>query len=116
MTSRKRLTLAVALPPLVWAGQGLFGWFVASHACPGTAQPWSLTTVRWLLVLATIVALAVSVPGLMVAVRKREASNGDHEKVHYLSMMGLLVGATLTLGVLLAGLPALMIGTCGVMR
>jgi len=116
MTTRTRLTLAVAMPPLVWAAQGLFGWFVASHACPGTAQPWSLTTARWLVVLATLVALAVSVPGLAVAVRRREGRNGDPERVHYLSMVGLLVGATLTLGVLLAGLPALMLSACGEMR
>ena len=116
MTSRKRLTLAVALPPIFFGIQGLFGWFVASHACPGTAQPWSLTTARWLLVVATVIALAVSVPALNAAVRRRGAANGDPEKIHYLSMMGLLVGATLTLGVLLAGLPALMIGSCGEMR
>jgi heme/copper-type cytochrome/quinol oxidase subunit 2 len=116
MTPQRRLTLAVALPPVVWAGQGLFGWFVASHACPGTAQPWSLTTARWLVVAATILGLGVSVPGLAAAFRRREGKNGDGERVHYLSMTGLLVGATLTLGLILAGLPALMLSACGEMR
>jgi hypothetical protein len=116
MTSRTRLTLTVALPPLVWAAQGLFGWFVASHACPGTGQPWSLSTARWLVAAATLLALAVSMPGLAVAVRRGNGGNGDPEQVHYLSMVGLLVGASLTLGVLLAGLPALMLTACGETR
>jgi len=116
MTTRTRLTLAVALPPLVWAAQGLFGWFAASHACPGTAQPWSLSTARWTVAFATLIALAVSVPGLTVAVRRRHGGNGDPERIHYLSMVGLVVGSTLILDVLLAGLPALMLSACGEMR
>jgi hypothetical protein len=116
MMTRTRLALAVTLPPVVWAAQGLFGWFVAAHACPGTAQPWSLTTARWLVALATLVALAVSVPGLTVAARRVDGGNGDPERIHYLSMVGLLVGASLTLGLLLAGLPALMLSACGEMR
>ena len=115
MTERSRLRLAVLAPPLFWAAQGLFGWFVASHACPGTSQPWSLGAARWAVAIATLVALAVSVPALAVTARRFAGGNGD-ERVHYLSMAGLLVGAALTLGLLYAGLPALILSACGEMR
>jgi uncharacterized membrane protein YhaH (DUF805 family) len=116
MTDRKRLTLALALPPLVWSAQGLFGWFAASHACPGTAQPWSLTTARWLVVAATVISLAVSIPALRTALKPLRAHDVLPEHIHYLSMLAVAVGATLTLGVVLAGLPALLLRVCGVAR
>ncbi|MCA1828728.1 MAG: hypothetical protein ABR567_15390 [Myxococcales bacterium] len=112
--AKKSLWIAVSVPPLVWGAQGTLGWFVASHACPGTSQPWSLATARWIVALGTIAALAVSVAALNVALRRYRDEQA--EKIHYLSMIGLLVGATLTLGLVFAGLPALMIGACGEMR
>jgi hypothetical protein len=115
MTARTRLRLAVLAPPIFWAAQGLFGWFVASHACPGTSQPWSLGAARWAVAIATLIALAVSVPALTFAARQFAGGNDD-ERLHYLSMAGLLVGAALTLGLLYAGLPALVLSTCGEMR
>jgi uncharacterized membrane protein YhaH (DUF805 family) len=112
--AKKSLWLAVSIPPVVWGLQGTLGWFVASHACPGTSQPWSLGAARWIVVIGTVIALAVSVAALNASLRRYRDEQA--EKIHYLSMVGLLVGATLTLGLVFAGLPALMIGHCGEMR
>jgi heme A synthase len=113
-SNSRRLWLAATLPPLVWGAQGLFGWYVASHGCPGTSQPWSLTTARVAVVIFTLVALAVSVGAFLVAARHYRDEQPD--KLHTLSMIGLLVGGVLTLALLFAGLPALMIAHCGEMR
>jgi hypothetical protein len=58
--AKKRLWLSVAVPPAAWAAQGLFGWFVSSHACPGTSQPWSFGAARWAVIVSAVVALVVS--------------------------------------------------------
>jgi predicted permease len=117
-TARKRLWLAITLPPVVWAAQGLFGWFVASHGCPGTSRPWSYTAARWAVAVATVLALAVTVAALAIVVRHvRSPSRGpDAERVRYLSMAGLVVGSSLILGVIFAGLSAAFLSGCGEMR
>jgi uncharacterized membrane protein len=117
-TARKRLWIAITVPPVVWAAQGLFGWFVASHACPGTSRPWSYTAARWAVMIATVLALAVTVAGLIVVIRHGRLlpRGADGERVHYLSMVGLVVGCSLTLGVIFAGLSAAFLGGCGEIR
>jgi hypothetical protein len=117
-TARKRLWLAITVPPLVWAAQGLFGWFVASYACPGTSRPWSYGTARWAVAIATVLALAVTVAALAILVRDGRAAwrHRGEERVHYLSMVGLVVVCSLTLGLVFAGLPAAFISGCGEIR
>ncbi len=107
-----RLWTAVWLPPVVWGIQGLFGWFAASHACPGTSQPWSLTTARWMIGAVTVVALGVSLWALGVSRRIRDGS----ETTGYLSFVALVVGGTLALGLVFGILPEIWIGFCGEMR
>src|SRR5438874_6825454 len=108
-SARKRLGLAITIPPVLWAAQGLFGWFVASHACPGTSRPWSYAAARSAVVIATVLALAVTIAALSVIIRHgRSVPRGaDGEPVRYLSMVGLVVGCFLTLGLIFAGLSAL---------
>src|SRR5947207_14588746 len=117
-TARKRLWLAITVPPLVWAAQGLFGWFVASYGCPGTSMPWSYGAARWAVAIATVLALAVTVAGLAIVVRHFRSlpRHRDADRIRYLSMVGLAVGCSLTLGVIFAGLSAAFLGGCGEMR
>jgi hypothetical protein len=116
--AKQRLWLSVTIPPAAWAVQGLFGWFVSSHACPGTSQPWSFGAARWAVILSALAALAVSVAALVVSIRKVRSlqQSTDVERVRYLSMVGLLVGASITLGLLYSGLSAVVISGCGEMR
>jgi hypothetical protein len=107
MTSSRRLWAAIAIPPVLWGAQGLLGWYLASRACPGI----SLITARWIVSSATAAAIAASVWGLRTASRKYE-----EEKLHHLSMAGVIVGGALTLGLVFAGLPMLMLASCGVAR
>jgi hypothetical protein len=116
MSTATRLTLAVAVPPAVYALFELFGWFASSHACPGTAQPWSMTGARWLVVVATAVALCATVPGLTAGVRAMRYGNGDPEQTSYLSMFAALVGATMVFAVVTSGLAALILRSCGEVR
>jgi uncharacterized membrane protein YhaH (DUF805 family) len=117
-TARKRLWLAITIPPVVWAAQGLFGWFVASHACPGSSMPWSYGAARWAVTVATVLALAVTVAAITVVVRhyRSLSRHRDVERVRYLSMVGLVVSCSLTLGVIFAGLSAAFLSGCGEMR
>jgi hypothetical protein len=113
----KRLWAAVLLPPVFWALQLSFGWFVEAHACPGASRPWSLAAARWAVGAATVAALAVTIWGLGVAVRHWKGRGAeDVERARHLSMAGLVVGVSLTLGVLLAGLPSLILRGCGEVR
>jgi len=116
MTARSRLTVAIAVPPTVFAVLELFGWFAAAHGCPGTMQPWSFTAARWMVIVAAVIAIVASAPGLLSSTRTLRHGNGDPERTHYLSMFALLVSATLTLGLLWFGLPALILNHCGEMR
>jgi hypothetical protein len=115
---KKTLWSAVLLPPVVWTAQLCFGWFVASHACPGTSRPWSLGAARWAIAIATVLALAVSIRSLGAAARRRKqlAQAADVERARYLSMVGLVAGAALTLGLIYGGLPVIILRSCGEMR
>jgi hypothetical protein len=116
--AKKRLWLSVTIPPAAWAVQGLFGWFVSSHACPGTSQPWSFGAARWAVILSAAVAIAVSVAALVVSIREVRSMHEfkDVERVRYLSMVGLVVSASITLGLVYSGLSAVVISGCGEMR
>ena len=113
----KRLWPAVLLPPVFWALQLSIGWFVEAHACPGTSRPWSLGAARIAVGVVTLAALAVSVWGLTVVFRYWKGRDADDvERARYLSMAGFVVGVTLTLGILFAGLPSVILRGCGEVR
>jgi hypothetical protein len=113
----KRLWPAVLLPPVFWALQLSFGWFVEAHACPGTSRPWSVGAARVAVGIVTVLSLAVSVWGLLVVFRYWKGRGADDvERARYLSMAGLVVGVALTLGILFAGLPSVILRGCGEVR
>ena len=118
--------LPLAAPAVAWAAQGLFGWYVAAHAC-AEAGPrrlaWSFPSARWIVGLLALAALAVTVVSLAAALRtlrqRREtqrAGAGSNDRAEYLGLAGILVAGSLTLGLFFGGLPALLLVACGVMR
>jgi hypothetical protein len=118
--------LAAALPPLAWAAQECAGWFVAERACPAAAHSLSLSAARVAIGAISLAALAVSLIGLARARRLwRALTTGvgegavvtpAGERVRFVVTLALVTSATLTLGMALAGLPALFIHHCGVIR
>jgi hypothetical protein len=113
-----RALFPVMGPPLAWMAQGLLGWFVASHA--SSAAPFALLSARSarvLIAILTAVALAVTVSGIAAArsqLRSARASV-DPERAEFLSMAGLVVAGSLTLGVAWAGL-VLLVRVCGALE
>jgi len=118
-----------ALTALVWMAQGASSWYVVGHACPSAERQWSLDVARGLVVALTVAALAISIGAMVRAVRTLLATEPipegrQHptlaetltEQKRFTAMLALLAGATLTLGLLLAGLSALVIHVCGETR
>ena len=113
-TAFKRIWWAAAAPPVLWMAQGALGWFIASHACPQSTQPMSVGAARLAIGLITLGALGVCVAGLIAAARVWRTEK--LERVHFVAMLALVVCVTLTLGLCLAGLPAVMLQQCGETR
>ncbi|HEY2743740.1 MAG TPA: hypothetical protein VGL86_03925 [Polyangia bacterium] len=114
------------MPPLLWMAQGALGWFIAAHACPPGAEPLSLSTARVLIGVLTLIALVATTAGI-VAARSRtvlpadasgepEAATAAAQRRRFVAVFGLFVCVTLTLGLILAGLPSLMLHACGETR
>jgi hypothetical protein len=108
--------------------QGAAAWYVTGRACPAAAPPLSLSAARVLIVAITIAALIGSVGALLAATRgwrsvAKETSGGvttvhpplaEHRR--FAAMLASVVGVALTLGLLMAGLPALVFRACGEAR
>lgn len=121
--------IVAALTALVWMAQGTASWYVVGHACPAGERQWSLGVARGLVVALTLAALAVSITGIVRALRVLRGTRGLPpgkqfptlsetlaEQKRFTAMLALLAGAALTLGLLFAGLPALVIRVCGETR
>jgi hypothetical protein len=123
--------LALAAPPLLWAAQGLSGWWLASRACPlatlgDTAGPGlSCGAARLAVGAITAAALVLTVLALRAAflasarfepppeTPDASPSGTAAQRAHYLAFAGTFVSATLTLGLAFAGLSTLFLATCG---
>jgi hypothetical protein len=121
----RQIWRAVAAAIILWALQEMFGWYVAAHACPTATGPLKLATARVLIEVVTLLALAAAVTGLVTAGRLwrrvRAADSGgpvppSPERARFMAMLGLLTCVTIALGIVMAGLPALFVRTCGEMR
>jgi hypothetical protein len=118
--------LWLASAPLCWMAQGALGWFVTGRACPAAAPPLSLGAARALVIAITIAALIGSVGALVAASRARHAArmtegarpapSATTERSRFVALAGLVVGVTLTLGLVLAALPAFVFHACGESR
>jgi hypothetical protein len=126
MAERARIWWAAAVPPVLWMAQGAIGWFIAAHACPSSSEPMSLGTARLAIGAITLAALGISIVGLVRARQTRRSLSDDEghpavvsaaaERRRFVATVGLVVCITLTLGLLLAGLPALFVHGCGEIR
>lgn len=121
--------ILAALTALVWMAQGTASWYVVGHACPGGERQWSLAVARGLVLALTVAALAVAVAAIVRSVRTLRATEplpeGKQfptlaetmtEQKRFTAMVGLVAGAALALGLLLAGLSAAVIRICGETR
>ena len=116
---RDRFGLALAVPPVAWAAQGLFGWFVAGHVCrgAGAAAPcFGPGAARLLVAAATLLALGATVATL-VAARGRYRADGAaavaDERRRFVAFAALVTATALGVGLLWAGLPVLLLPFCG---
>ncbi len=115
----------LALAPLCWMVQGAAAWYVTGRACPAAAPPLSLAAARGLVVAITLAAMVGSVGALVAADRARrneQARAGVRaaaevvERKRFIALAGLVVGVALTLGLLMSGLPAIVLHACGAAR
>jgi hypothetical protein len=120
--------ITATLSPLVWMAQGASAWYLVGRACPSRWEPLSLGICRALIALVTLVALAVTVVGL---VRARMALHDDHrplavgdidgfsaadEQRRFVALLGLVAAVAMTFGLVLACLPSFVIHACGEAR
>jgi len=118
-----------ALTALVWMAQGAASWYVVGHACPSGERQWSLGVARGIVLALTVGALAIAITAIAKSVRTLRTTaplpEGKQfptlaetmaEQKRFTAMVALLAGAALTLGIVFAGLSALVIRVCGEMR
>lgn len=112
-----RLGALLGVPPVVWACQGLIGWWASAHSC-GRFSTTGLSTVRSVMAAIGIIALCVTIAGLADAVRlirlTPAGTPGDVDRVRFYGLVTLVFGTTLSLGVLFATLPSILLTHCGV--
>lgn len=124
--SRRPAWRAVVAPPAAWLAQGAIGWFIAAHACAEDTRRISPATARVWIGAITVVALAISVGGLMasrhmwrapaVVTESGPVPAAVTERVRFVGMVGLVICITLTLGLALAGFPMILVSGCGEAR
>jgi hypothetical protein len=115
---------AIAAPPIAWLAQGAIGWFIAAHTCAESTRRISPAFAR--VSIGAITAIAVAVWGLLasrcawqarsIAVESGPAPTATVERIRFVGVFGLVVCISLTLGLALAGLPALLVKGCGEAR
>lgn len=120
--SLRLLWAAALLPPALWAAQGTLGWYVGGHACAALEPGWSPRLIRPVLQLSTVVAAAVVAALLLLARRHQRlaedagTASPSRERTRFVAMLAAVAGVTLLLGLVLAGLPAVVVHTCGQAR
>jgi hypothetical protein len=126
VSSRRPGWRAMVAPPIAWLAQGTIGWFIAAHTCADETRRIAPATARALIGAITLVAIAIAVWGLLasrhvwrapsVATESGPVPAAVAERVRFVGMLGLVICITLTLGLALAGFPALLVKGCGEAR
>jgi len=116
----RALWAALLLPPVLWMAQEAMGWFLGGESCPAAGAAWSARTVRVVVQVLTAVSLVVVASSLALAHRHRQATlpgaGAATERARFVATLAMVAGVTLLLGLSLAGLPAVMVQTCGQAR
>jgi hypothetical protein len=115
--SEARLWFGVLAAPAAWIAQGALGWFFGYTVCTSMSLP----SVRVVLAVISIAAIAVTVAGLFTAWRNWEQSRGPAgleawDRVAFMSIAGILVSCSFVAGTVWAGLTPVMLDSCGGMR
>jgi hypothetical protein len=118
----RALWAAALLPPALWAAQGTIGWYMGGHGCPGLEPGWSPRLIRPVLQLLTVVAAAIVAALCLLAHRRRQgarivgSASASAERDRFVAALAMVGGITLLLGLALAGLPSVVVHTCGQAR
>jgi hypothetical protein len=96
-------------PPIAWSIQGLGSFLVASQACHDTRGSGSARSVVIGLALAALAVTLSALGASTLAYRKLRKSTGETRR-DMMALGGIFLAITLGLGVLCAGLPALILG------
>jgi hypothetical protein len=118
----------ITAAPLVWAAQGLIGWWISSQACadgtPGWGS-WSAATVRLTLVALSAVALLIALAGAIAAYRafrarrqpdrSTEAFTGEY-RLGFMAMAGVLISSIFAVAIVLTAIAVSTVSVCEEMR
>lgn len=118
-----RLWYGFAAAAAAWALEGLTGVIVSAQFCPANAPRWAIpgeNGVRLTLGLITIGLLIVAISGAMTALRNWRALAGHRELIRaegrtrelFMSFGGILISIVFIVGILLAGIPLLIVEQC----
>jgi hypothetical protein len=113
----------LVLAPLAWAAHGLLGWFIAARACADGDAAWGVVPpggVRLLLGLLAVAALAVAFAGAsagasrwrQLSTRPRLEAAYGRDSREFLAIAALFVSIGFGVGIVLNGLPAVLVGAC----
>jgi len=115
--SEGRLWFGILAAPAAWIAQGALGWFFGYRICTSM----SIASVRTTLGVISVLAIAVTVVGLITGWRNYRQSDGDvgvdaWDRVAFMSLAGVFVSAAFLVGAIWAGLTPVFLDSCGGMR
>jgi len=112
-----RLWFGILAAPVAWVAQGALGWFFGYRVCTSM----SIAAVRTTLGVISVLAIAITVAGLMTGWRNWRQTDGDvgieaWDRVAFMSLAGVFVSASFLVGSIWAGLTPVLLNSCGGMR
>jgi hypothetical protein len=122
----KRLWVGVLAAPAAWAAMEVIGYYLAARSCEptlggvpllGTAHP------RATQVAIDVVAIAVSLVGLVIAIGSWRALQPPHGestpewgRAHFMAFVGVLASVLFLGGIVLFGIPPFLVNACSQVR
>jgi hypothetical protein len=112
-----RLWFGVLAAPAAWIAQGALGWFFGYRVCTSM----SIASVRTTLGVISVLAIAVTIAGLITGWRNYRQFGGGIgieacDRVAFMSLAGVFVSAAFLVGSIWAGLTPVLLDNCGGMR
>jgi hypothetical protein len=111
-----RLWFPLLAPPLAFAAEGAFGWWIGAGICTS----YSIGSVRILVAIVSIATLIVASAGLSTGIQSYRAASATHhaagDRVEFMALGGVFVSSAFLVGLIWFGLNAVFINSCGGMR
>jgi len=112
-----RLWFGVLVAPAAWIAQGALGWFFGYRVCTSM----SIAAVRTTLGVISVLAIAMTIAGLITGVMNWRQTDGDvgveaWDRVAFMSLAGVFVSASFLVASIWAGLTPVLLSSCGGMR